>query len=277
MSSRNWNCAPGIDLNRHFLCRIGLCTGSAIHGVVFEYNNGDRSGVLLSHCGDSMGLDDNSLNSRAVQWFTIGQEDGEREPRGDYMVRISGHDISSSEEVQEDSEDSEYCCHSLSLEFSSGQIISSVGDNPTWQGRAFSHSFQPRHLVHELVFRSLTLLRVQTKFSVAHLPIDRNSVKHLPRPCRDVITTVLQINAARAALQVNRRRQGVAASMNRENTNNNSDKEEETNTLDDPPPLPEHVWWLIFSYLRGYDIYPKSIEQQRPGKKSAMHYNMNAP
>jgi hypothetical protein len=96
MGSEDW---------RRKLTRVCACIGWAVHGVVFEFDDGSRSGIVLSHYNEVMTpLDDQVVMSRAGTWVSVVEP-------GDYIVGVSGYQLADTPD---------YLCHTLNLHFASG-------------------------------------------------------------------------------------------------------------------------------------------------------------
>lgn len=168
----------GIGLWRK-LVRVCVCKGWAVHGIIFEYQGGKRSGILLTNSGAEMGLDDASIASRGAlhTWRDV-------QP-GDYLVRISGNQLSG---------DDMYLCHSLNLHFASGKTLAFASEHLAWKGESFSRSINQPFLVNSLAFDTkLGFQSCQGSVTSIHLPITQATAGNLPSQCKKKLRLILDL------------------------------------------------------------------------------------
>jgi hypothetical protein len=99
-------------------------TGWALHGLVFEFVDHTRAGYIIGAQGQVL---------TPLLESTFRLRGGESAPwedvdPGDYIVEISGFDLSRFQE---------FLCHSITLKFASGKTINFQPENNEWRGEPF--------------------------------------------------------------------------------------------------------------------------------------------
>lgn len=113
------------DLGSNLIARVSAVEAWAINGLVFEFFDGHREGILLDEKATACDLIDREISRRDGEWITV------RQPGG-YITEVAGFQVEKSFATPQ------YLCHSLSLKFASGQVIS-FGTGPAeWKGNLFS-------------------------------------------------------------------------------------------------------------------------------------------
>lgn len=171
--------SPGADFDPTslFLKRVTACIGWAVHGLVFEFVNGDRMGCILVDFGDrSMDLSDTSIERRSgVGWTDIEY--------GDYIVGIHGDKLADPNK--------QWFCHTLVLDFSSGRIIRYESKHEPWRGAPFSYSVPQPCLIYRVAFKydqKEDALGLKTSI---HLAVSRANVYHLPPKYKQHVLEIL--------------------------------------------------------------------------------------
>lgn len=222
------NSDEGVGPDWSKLTRVCACVGWAVHGIIFEFENGRRSGVLLDNAGSSIALTNFAIRTRGPVWRNV-------EP-GDYIVRISGHQLVSGAPA--------YLCHTLKLNFASGSTLSFAANHLPWKGDQFVMNVPANFLVNSLVFfndyhPTHTGMRIRSGGSCRafhgietsiHLPIDRTHAHRLPRTCKQRLKFLLLV-----AQRV-------------------SNEREEEFSLD--------AWWSVLSFMTGYDLLGRDDTNQ---------------
>jgi len=203
------------------LTRVCCCLGWAVHGIIFQFENGRRSGILLNNDGSNTALGDDNIDSRNPHWMDV-------EP-GDYIVKISGKQLVTTS--------APYLCHALKLKLASGRTLAFASNYLPWQGEPFVMNVPPNYLVNSLVFynddhhnthpgvrsRSGGYCRAFHGMETSiHLPIDRIHAHRLPRACKQRLKLLLLV-----AQRVENERE---AEIGRD------------------------AWWSILSFMTGYDL-----------------------
>mmetsp|Transcript_26056 Transcript_26056/g.104268 ORF Transcript_26056/g.104268 Transcript_26056/m.104268 type:complete len:234 (-) Transcript_26056:875-1576(-) len=101
--------------------RICAGVGWAVHGLVLEFVDGSRGGVMFENDGSPALLDDASLARRGNGWTDVAP--------GDVVTRIEGRLLAP--------RTPQYFCHAVSLTFRSGRVVAYEGEQPAWRGDAF--------------------------------------------------------------------------------------------------------------------------------------------
>jgi hypothetical protein len=186
-----------------------------VHGVIFEFEDGSRSGVLMENNTEIVPLlDDQTIMSRGSKWISVVKP-------GDYIVGVSGYQLIRSA--------TRYLCHTLNLQFASGQSMSFASRHRPWQGDEFSYTMpsQSLFLVNKLIFDTVQGCRgFDGSVTSVHLCVDRSTVVYLPRPCKNTLQLLLLI-------------------ANRIDSDRIAEGEKA---------ISGDIWWSILSYLEGYDV-----------------------
>lgn len=191
---------PEVAWNEHLLQRFTVCYWDAIHGVVFEFRDGRRAGILLNNDGNSMDLRNNLIIARGGggndrvnvrnKWVNVAP--------GDYIVKVSGNHLVNVHD---------FLCHKLVFEFASGNIFSFTADNENLSGRPFSYEVEQPFLVTGLDFcrgthddRRATLHHLLGIRTWVHLPVVRANAPHFPGYIKNGINFLLLTARRRAEL-----------------------------------------------------------------------------
>jgi len=204
--SPHWNDESSIDDSEDprqlFVARVTVCQGWAIHGVIFEFLDGHRAGVLLTNSGWRMSLTDNDIQERggANRWVNVAP--------GDYITKVSGRQLRAA---------SIYLCHTLILEFASGQAIYFEGGQQDWRGEPFSYEVtQPllvtglefgRGLSEEFPNRGYCKGVIGNRTSI-HLPFSKPMVVYLPDSFK---MQIFRVTGIAREMDAERKRQGRAS------------------------------------------------------------------
>jgi hypothetical protein len=153
-----------LNPERLFVRRVTACVGWAVHGVVFEFVDGTRRGVVLTNGGSTLGLDNLSIETRGGRWVDV-------EP-WDTIQRVSGHQLRNARP---------YLCHSLTIDFASGRSASFHSHHEPWKGEAFSYDMPDLCLPYMLRFgTSGKCIRVVGLQSSIHWPLSPEMKQYLP-------------------------------------------------------------------------------------------------
>ena len=114
--------------NAVLLKRVCACWGWAIHGLVFEYWDGRRTGLLLNNDGIVMGLEDAHIARRS------DRESWQDVEYGDCITAFEGHLLSGAEP---------YICYDITLRMASGKALSFSANHLAWRGEEFRINVQP--------------------------------------------------------------------------------------------------------------------------------------
>jgi hypothetical protein len=205
------------DLRRK-VTRVCVCVGWAVHGVVFEFDDASRSGILLSNYGHVMvPLEDHILLSRpSCRWESVVKP-------GDYIVCVSGYQLAGTPD---------YLCHTLSLQFASGQTMSFASSHLPWKGEEFSYVVRQPFLVNELIFRrGLGCQGFDGLVTSVHLLVEQSTAEYLPRPCKMNLQLIMLI----------------------------ADRIDKSRIAEGKNSIGGELWWSVLRYLQGYDLHEDTV------------------
>jgi len=148
-------------LEQYLWSHVCLCGGWAVRGVLFHFYDGHRAGILQDNEQRPIPNIYQNLMDYAGSEFIEVQQPGGR------LVKISGHKMmmtTNENDAMALPDDHPinntsmhdvppYLCHSLQLEFESGQIIECQGNHNDWKGKYFEWSMPDDYYVTELHFR----------------------------------------------------------------------------------------------------------------------------
>lgn len=204
------------------LRRVTAGIGWAVHALIFEFDDGRRTGRILSNSGMEMSLTDESIRHREADRNWIDVE------RGDYVVRVRGRNLSTRE----------YLCHEVTLDFASGQSVTFKSRYNPWRGNdneTFSYDV-PHHeaLLRDPIFEAGRCTGLQVVRTSVHRPITQEGASLLPKPIQDRIELVLLV-ANR--VDADRAENGGAA-------------------------VGTDVWWTALGMIKGMDMLPHAPRER---------------
>jgi hypothetical protein len=209
---------------RRKIARVCACVGGAVHGVIFEFDDGNRGGILMSDdCQIILHLDDESIMSRhECRWISVAEP-------GDYIVSVTGNQLA--EGIPD------YLCHTLNLQFASGQFMSFASHHLPWRGKEFSYIVtSPTFLVNRIVFqRGRGCQGFDGELTSVHLHVNRLTSEYLPRQSKTKLLLILLI----------------------------ADRVDRGRTAEGESALGEDIWWSILRFFKGYDLLEEEPWQDR--------------
>ena len=141
------------------LKRVKACIGWAVHGLVFEFLDGTRTGIVF----DIKDLYDDEIitKRRSTDWFDVSM--------GDYICGVRGFNLLRNH----------FLCHTLHLDFASGRTISFVGHHEPWRGGPFGYTLPENALLRHISFTKGRCVGLTASESVMHLPLKSPSRANL--------------------------------------------------------------------------------------------------
>lgn len=215
-----------------FISRVCICGGWATHGFIVELQDGTRRGILLQNNGDTMPIwNSQHIISRGGSWVDL------RVP-GDYLVRVSGNHLRP---------ESPYLCHTLRLEFASGQVIQFASQHSPWRGEEFQFNLGQDHLlyVNELRFRGGRCTGFSGVSTSLHLPLSKQNAAYLQRIYKKQLLLIMEI----------------------------AQRQENDRSAAGEKALGSDAWWKVLSFLKGYELLPTDYQYQAPELGDLLHYN----
>lgn len=190
-----------------------------IHSLVFEFVSGERRGLCLDENNEPLSvLDDANIQSRiGSDWTSIEY--------GDYIVEISGFNL----------DRDEFLCHSVTLQFKSGNEVPFISTNKATKGTPFNYTVPKSSLVTNLVFLFGSMHAIGVKTTSVHLPLMKENMALLPKAYKRSIMHLFLIF----------KRFLVVDNQN----------EPSSNLL-----LPYEIGWKIISFLCGYHLHDEKPE-----------------
>lgn len=157
------------------LKRIKACVGWAVHGIVFEFLDGTRTGFVVDV--NSIENDDAIFKKRPTAWVDV-------QP-GDFIRSVKGFHLSRGC----------FLCHTLTLELNSGRVIEFASHHEPWKGEAFSYQLPENALLQHVSFHKGQCIGVTACETNLHLPIKyKQRIPFLPRVCRDTFLLIQLIS-----------------------------------------------------------------------------------
>lgn len=229
--------------------------GWAIHGLIFEFVDGQRMGTLMVNPGDKpMKLHDKNLADRAcVGWTDIEYGYASENvvfrsvdlcaelfsffvASSDYIVGMHGDTLG--EGIQS------WFCYSLVLTFASGKTVHYEANHEPWRGGPFSFTVPQTTpcFVHRISFKHDQKEDMLGLVTSIHLPMSQKTFAYLPLKQQKAVDDILEI--------------GKEVDMKLDKTGQK--------------PMGEDVWWLILGFLRGFDLLPPSPNAK--GSKEGQHF-----
>ena len=205
------------DHTELFLRRVTACVGWAVHGLVFEFVNGKRMGLILEGCGEyyTQTLADDVMNGRGgVGWTDIQY--------GDYIVGMHGDRIGNRASHR-------WFCHTMTLEFASGKSIRYESTHEAWRGEPFSYTIPQPCLVYRITFSHAQEEDMRGLRTSIHLPISqalRSDMKDLPQKYEQAVEEILRITRQ---IDLNR-------------------------SLNELKPLGDDLWGIVLGMINVYEI-----------------------
>lgn len=131
--------------------RVKACIGWAIHGLVFEFWDGSRTGHVL----DLPSIDNDAAiqKKRATEWQDI--------QLGDYITGVYGYHLSRGC----------FLCHSLVFVLSSKRTISFLSQHDPWKGDYFEYTLPENSLLHHVSFKKGSCVGLTAAETILHLSI----------------------------------------------------------------------------------------------------------
>jgi hypothetical protein len=204
------------------LHRVCAGWGWAVHGTVFDFCDGNRTGRILQNSGADISIHMPS-HCRERLRFTAGWRActcraAGKAIRGDRIVKVSGHALHTSAP--------RYLCYDLELQLESGSSIYYSGENAGWRGAPFEFVPSPTSVVRNLIFENGTVAGLVTVQSSLFLALSPQHHHLLPPAIRARVLFILNVFD-----QINRQRTRRAL-----------------------PTVSNDVWLLILSKFRGLDL-----------------------
>lgn len=148
------------------LRRVKACIGWAVHGLVFEFLDGTRSGYVVDVA--SINNDEALEKRRCTEWFDIAM--------GDYVKSVRGYNLSRGC----------FLCHTLELELASGKTITFASKHEPWKGASFQFNLPESALLHHVSFREGSCVGVTAAETKMHLPVkSQTRVRSLGKSYQD--------------------------------------------------------------------------------------------
>jgi hypothetical protein len=121
----------------YMVAYVCLCGGAALQGAIMYYYDHKRQGYLLNDRLKNIDIHQDVEKHAGI--FVPVEQPGGR------IVRISGHHLAP--------DAAPYLCHSLKLEFGSGQVIEFEGYENDYEGKYFSYDIPTDFYLNQLYFQ----------------------------------------------------------------------------------------------------------------------------
>lgn len=173
-----------MDVTDLFIRRVTACVGWAVHGLIFEFVNGKREGILCTGSGihDQMRLNDENIKKRSgCKWTDVQY--------GDYITAIHGRRLRDNILINGNT----FLCFSVTLTFASGMEISYEATHDDWKGEPFSRVVPPQCLVYRVPFEVSEDRDICGVKTSAHLLISPHHALNLPLPQKKALKNILLV------------------------------------------------------------------------------------
>mmetsp|Transcript_2942 Transcript_2942/g.6794 ORF Transcript_2942/g.6794 Transcript_2942/m.6794 type:complete len:501 (+) Transcript_2942:454-1956(+) len=135
------------------LKRVKACIGWAVHGIVTEFIDGTRAGIVNGV--NSLYSNQRIAFRQGTDWFDI--------ETWDHVRAVSGFHLS----------ETFFLCHTLRLEMASGRTIEFASSHDPWRGDSFRYVLPESSLLHYVSFRAGKCIGVYAHKCHLHLPVRR--------------------------------------------------------------------------------------------------------
>lgn len=133
------------------LKRVQACVGWAVHGLIFEFLDGSRTGYVVDLA--SIHNDELLARKRSTEWQNIEM--------GDFITSVSGNHLSRAC----------FLCHTLRIDLASGRTITFASKHEPWKGESFEYHLPEDCLLHHVSFRKGRCVGVTAAETIMHLPV----------------------------------------------------------------------------------------------------------